>query len=137
MSYFFKLGLLGCLVVLALTGCAKKALEASVTGTVSYNLRIALPPDATVIVKIEDVSRADAPSTVIGEQEIKTEGKQVPIPYEVLYDPAEIIDNHTYTVSARILDGSGKLIFISDTITPVITDGNPTEDVEVIVVQVK
>ena len=137
MSYLYKLGLLGCLVVLAITGCAKKTQEASVTGTVSYNLRIALPPDATVIVKIEDISLADAPSTVIGEQEIKTEGKQVPIPYEVAYDPAEIIDNHTYTVSARILDGSGKLIFISDTITPVITRGSPTQDVEVIVVQVE
>lgn len=34
----------------------------------------------------------------------------------------------------RIEDGAGNLLFINDTSVPVITRGNPTQDVEVIVV---
>ena len=61
---------------------------------------------------------------------------KVPIPYTVTYDPAEIDQRNTYSMSARIEDGSGKLLWISDTATPVITRGSPTQDVEIVVVQV-
>jgi Type III secretion system lipoprotein chaperone (YscW) len=36
-----------------------------VSGWVSYRQRVALPPGAVVTVRLSDVSRADAPSTVI------------------------------------------------------------------------
>ena len=108
--------------------------EAAVTGTVSYRQRIALPEDAVVTVRIEDVSLADAPAKVMGEQVIHPEGNQVPIAYAVAYDPAEIDDRNSYTVRARIEDGAGKLLFISDTHTAVITRDNPTQDVEIVVV---
>jgi putative lipoprotein len=124
------------LVSLTLSGCAGSRNATAVSGTVTYLVRMALPPDATVIVKIEDISLADAASTVMGEQEIKTDGKQVPIPYSVTYDTDEIVDNHSYSITARILDGTGKLMFISDTVVPVITRGNPTENVEVMVVPI-
>ena len=103
-------------------------------GTVTYLQRIALPPDAVVTVRIEDVSRADAPAEVIGEQVIKTEGAQVPIPFEVPYDPGKIEDNHSYSLRVRIEDSAGKLLFTNDTSVPVITRGNPTQDIEVIVI---
>jgi len=125
------------LVSITLSGCAGSQKETAVSGTVTYLVRMALPSDATVIVKIEDISMADAPSIDVGEQEIKTDGKQVPIPYSVAYDTDEIVDNHSYSVTARILDGTGKLIFISDTVVPVITRSNPTENVEVVVIPVK
>jgi putative lipoprotein len=143
MSTLIKLSVLGFLAIafalapLALSGCAGSQNETAVSGTVTYLVRMALPSDATVIVKIEDISLADAPSTVVGEQEIKTDGKQVPIPYGVTYDTDEIVDNHSYSITARILDGTGKLMFISDTVVPVITRGNPTENVEVVVVPIK
>ena len=87
--------------------------------------------------QIQDTSLADAPATVIGEQVIKTEGRQVPFDFEVIYDPNEIQDNHSYTMSVRITDGAGKLLFINDTVIPVITRDNPTEEVEIIVVPVQ
>jgi heat shock protein HslJ len=108
-----------------------------VTGNVTYLERIALVPGSAVRVKIADVSIADAPATVIGEQVIVTEDQQVPIPYAVSYDPSVILANHTYRVAARIEDPAGKLIFISDTEIPVITKGAPTTDVEVLVVPVE
>jgi putative lipoprotein len=137
-----KFGVLGVMVTalvlvpLTLSGCAGNRDATTVSGTVTYLVRMALPPDATVVVKIEDISLADAPSTVVGEQEIKTDGAQVPIAYSVAYDTDEIVDNHSYSITARILDGTGKLMFISDTVVPVITRGNPTENVEVVVVLV-
>jgi putative lipoprotein len=122
--------LLGSITLAACGGSSKE----SVTGSVTYLQRIALPPDAVVTVRIEDVSKADAPAKVIGEQVIQTDGAQVPIPFAVSYDPAEIEDNHSYNLRVRIEDATGKLLFINDTSIPVITHGNPTQDIEVIVV---
>jgi len=109
--------------------------EDCVTGAVTYKQRIALPEDAVVQVQIQDTSLADAPAKVIGEQTIESPG-QVPIPYEVCYDSSQIEDNHTYTMSARISDSEGNLLWINDTAIPVITNGNPTENVEIPVIQV-
>jgi putative lipoprotein len=109
---------------------------AAVTGTVTYLQRIALPDDAVVTVQIQDTSLADAPAVVVGEQIIETDGQQVPIPYKVAYSPDDIQDNHTYTMSARIEDADGNLLFINDTAIPVITNDNPTEDVEIMTIQV-
>lgn len=101
-----------------------------VTGTVTYLQRIALTPDATVVVQLRDISRQDAPAPLIGETLIESPG-QVPIPFEIRYDPEAIDPRLTYSVSARILRGD-KLLFISDTVHPVITRDNP-ETVEIIV----
>lgn len=105
--------------------------SASVTGTVIYRERIMLAPDSVLTVRLQDVSRQDVPAVVIGEQIYATEGKQVPLPFEVLYNPANIDERFTYSISARIEDGDGILRFISDTSNPVITRDSPTEDVEV------
>jgi putative lipoprotein len=107
----------------------------SVTGTIVYRERIALPPDAVVKVQIQDVSLQDVAAKVMGEQLIRNPG-QVPIPYEVAYDAKEIQENHTYAVAARIEDGRGKLMFINTQSYPVITRGAPTKDVEILVERV-
>ena len=106
------------------------------TGTVTYRERIALPDDAVVSVRIQDVSRMGAAAQVMGEQVIHTNGGQVPIAYTVPYDPETIDERFSYSMSVRIEDGAGKLLFISDTSVPVITRDNPTKDVEIVVVSV-
>ncbi|MDQ3175872.1 MAG: YbaY family lipoprotein, partial [Acidobacteriota bacterium] len=45
--------------------------SATVTGTVTYRQRIAMPPGAVVEVSLLDVSRADAPAVVLDKLEIK------------------------------------------------------------------
>ena len=114
----------------ALEDCA-----ARVTGIVTYPQRIALPEDAVVTVQVEDTSLADAPANVIGEQIISTP-EQVPVPYDVCYDPAKIDQRFSYSMRVRITDSKGKLLWINDTHTPVITNGNLGENVEVRVIQV-
>jgi putative lipoprotein len=123
------------LVTAVAAGCDSKG-NGMVTGVVTYRQRIALPQDAVIRVRVRDVSLADAVAPLLGEQVIRTEGRQVPIPYAVDYDKGDIVATHRYSVQARIEDGAGSLLFISDTVNPVITMGNPTEGVEVVVVPV-
>ena len=98
---------------------------AKVTGTVTYRERIALPPTAVIKVQLVDVSRADAPAIVLGEQVTHAAGKQVPFAFEIPFDPARIEASHSYAVQARI-EQDGKLRFISDRHYAVITRGAPT-----------
>ena len=104
-----------------------------VTGTVTHRERIALSSQAMVEVKLIDVSRADAPAVTIGEQIIENPG-QVPIPFEIQYDPSDIDERFTYAVQVRIME-SDRLAFINDTRYPVITRGGPTH-VDMVLVKV-
>ena len=119
--------------VLLLAGCSglvhgdqEADSMSTVTGTVTYLQRIALPPSAVVAVKLADVSRADAPAIVLGEQRIEADGRQVPFAFEIEYDPTRIDPRFTYVIQARIEDG-GRLLFINDQAYPVITRGAPSE----------
>ena len=104
--------------------------RAVVTGSVTYRERVALPPGATVTVRLQDVSRADAPAEVLAEQVI-VPTTQVPVPFALEYDPARIDARHRYSVGARI-EVDGKPWFVSDTHNGVLTQGEPTS-VEVVV----
>ena len=108
--------------------------QAIVSGTVYYLQRIALPPDAIIEVKLADISKQDVLAATIAEQKITNPG-QVPIPFELHYNSAQIDSRMTYAVQVRIEQG-GKLLFVSTRVFPVITRGNPTH-VEVKVDPVK
>jgi len=108
-----------------------------VSGTITYEEEVELPGDAVFTVQIINISQADAAAQVLAEQVIEAEDRQVPIPYKVPYDPAEVDENLQYGVTARIESNDGTLLFISDTNLPVITNNNPTEDVEIVTVQVE
>ncbi|USD66135.1 YbaY family lipoprotein [Vibrio sp. SCSIO 43136] len=102
---------------------------ATIVGTVSYRERIALPENAKVTVTLQDISLADAPSVEIARTEFDSFGFQSPFAYQLDYDPSKIIENHRYSVSARITV-DGQLKFITDTVYSVITDGNETDEVD-------
>ena len=86
--------------------------EGLVSGTVTYRQRIALSPTAVVEVKLLDVSRADGQAITIAEQRIQPEGRQVPIAFELRYDPSRIQQRRRYIIQARILE-DGRLRFTS------------------------
>lgn len=116
------------LAALVLSACASTeappAEKAEVTGQVIYRERIMLPPSAKVTVTLADTSLMDAPSRTIATQVI--EGQTAPpFKFALAYDPKAIDPRNTYSVSARI-EVDGKLRFITDTHTPVITRGAPT-----------
>ena len=122
------LGLVGWLAACATTSAVPAGGGkgvARVTGTVTYRERIALPPTAVIKVQLVDVSRADAPAIVLGEQVTQAAGKQVPFSFEIPFDPAKIEPQYSCAVQARI-EQDGKLRFISDRHYAVITRGAPT-----------
>jgi len=121
------------LTMLIIAGCAKTA---TVSGIVTYREKIALPSEGVVVtVKVEDVSRADAPATTIGEQIIENPGHQVPIPFEIEYNPDDIDERYTYAMRVRI-EVDGELWFTNTSRYQVITHGYPTSNVEVILQKV-
>jgi putative lipoprotein len=92
------------------------------------------PPEAArVVVQLEDVSRADAPSVVVGEQrseQVRLQGRdRLEFAIEV---PADAIDPRAmYSVRAHVdTSGSGTVErgdFVSTQSYPVLTGGAPDE----------
>ncbi len=129
--------------VLLLAGCSssrsdsnRSADDAVLTGSITYRQRVALPPDAVVTVQLLDVSRADAVSTILAEQIIRTDRRQVPIPFRLTYAPSDVDSRMRYAVRATIRDAQGQMVWTTDTAYPVLTQNAPTDDVEIVVVQV-
>ena len=102
---------------------------ASLSGAVTYLQRIALE------VRLEDVSRADAPAETLALQTIPTAGRQVPIPFELCYNAAKVVPTGVYGLRARIMVG-GALRWTNDSRIPVLQVGQATTGLEVRVVQV-
>ena len=96
-----------------------------ITGTVSYRVRSALPPDAIIQVQLQDVSRAEAPAMIVAEDQVPLGQRQVPVPFELKFDPAKIDLRHTYAISARIVV-EGQPRFVNDRIYRVLSQGNPS-----------
>ncbi len=97
---------------------------ATVSVTAAYRERIALPPGATLEATLEDVSLADAPADILATARLEDIG-QPPYTFEISYDPRRIVPSRRYAVRARITL-AGRLLFTTDTVHPVITNGNPS-----------
>lgn len=109
------------LMVTAAATVLAQPTTARITGTAAYRERVALQPGAVFEATLEDVSRADAPATVLATTRLEQIGA-VPIAFEIPYDPKAIDESHTYAVRGRILV-NGTLAFTTDTRYPVLTRG--------------
>lgn len=107
-------------------------LSGVLTGTVTYLQRIALLEGSVIEVSLQDVSLQDVAATIIATQTITTTGENVPIPFELTYDPAEIDSRMTYALSVRITQ-EGQLRWINTERFAVLTQDAPVTGVEVIV----
>jgi putative lipoprotein len=115
------------LIALPVSSWAQEnALQGRVTGTVSCRERIALPPDAAIDVSLVDASGQHASTKIIGESVFAAAGQQVPISFQVSYNPAGVNPAHTYLLRANITVNGVKM-FASVSAYPVITNGAPME----------
>jgi putative lipoprotein len=92
-----------------------------------------LPPEAaSIVVAVEDVSRADAPSIVIAEQRLEhvslCDGD---VPFEVDVPGVQVEERARYTVRVHVdVTGTGIVErgdLVSTQAHPVLTGGNPDE----------
>lgn len=109
-----------------------EAVTSTLSGSVSYRERIALPAGSVIEVSLQDTSRADVAATVLASSTIVTTGENVPVPFSLTYDPSSIDSRYTYSIAARILV-EGKLRWINQSSVPVLTNGAATSSVEVLV----
>ena len=124
-----KLTVLAAAALLSACQSTTPAGKVGLDGEVFYLQRIALPPSATLSVSLQDVSLADAPAVVLDEQEGPVKG-QVPLPFHLSYDPAQVKPGHRYSVSARI-EVNGELMFITTENHAVQLDGNDPQPLKI------
>ncbi|MGO8969119.1 MAG: YbaY family lipoprotein [Myxococcaceae bacterium] len=103
------------------------------SGTVTFREKVALPPNAQVSVRLWDAMLPPAVATV-GEAKFQA-ASQVPLPFELFFDPALIQDSHTYGARASI-SVDGVVWFQSEQPVPVLTQGAPTVEVVLLVKRV-
>ncbi len=112
LAEFLVFGFMPLVVGMLAVPAVATADETLVTGEVLYRERIALPPNAVLSVQLADVSLADAPARILGEQKIDPAG-QVPIKFAIPFDPTAIKTNMNYALQARI-SVDDQLWFIND-----------------------
>ncbi len=95
-----------------------------IAGSVAYVARGALPPDAVLIIRIQDTSHAGAPALRLAEQRIELAGRASPIPFQVIVD-RDLIGPRARVTAAGRIESRGKLLYISDTVTPAMIDHKP------------
>ena len=98
---------------------------AVVNVTATYRERILLTPGHVLTVRVEDVSRADAPAEVLAEHREVLDGRAPPYQATLGFPRSQIDPRHTYAVRAEIRDSSGALRFTTDTRHAVLTQGAP------------
>lgn len=115
-------------LMLGLAGIAMAApalgADAVIEGNVVYRERMLLPEGAVATVRLEDVSRADAPAELLGE--VTVPARTSPTVFALTYDPAALKAGHSYALRASILQGDALLFtttqrenFDRDTVQPV------------------
>ena len=93
----------------------------SITGSISLGGSKTLPSSALVEISLVDVSRQDARAKLIARQRITRPGP-APIEFELNFNPGIIQERNSYAIQTRITD-RGRLLYVSDTHTPVLTRG--------------
>jgi uncharacterized lipoprotein YbaY len=94
----------------------------TVSGSVAYRQRIAMPPEAVLTVRVEDVSRADAPAVLLAEIREPFGERQVPIPFSLQVFSASIDPRFSYVVRASITVND-EVRFTTTRSYPVLTRG--------------
>lgn len=96
-----------------------------VTGQALYRERISVPSGARLEVTLSDVTAAPPPGVLLTRIVVAKAG-QPPYKFEVPFRRDDIVEDHRYVVTARLMDRE-QLLFETTSPTPVITQGNPTE----------
>lgn len=121
------------ILALAVAGCAhldpggsSAPRPETVSGTLTYRQRIALPTGSIVHVALVEIRGKATESVVMSEQSFAASG-QVPIPFTIAFDPKVIDPARHYAVRARITDAGGRVFWATPRPVPVLTQGHPNQ----------
>lgn len=100
---------LGSLAALLLGGCGVgrwfggKVPEGTVAGTLTWSEPTALPPGATLVVRLEEVAQPGASPALVAEQTMDGRERSPPVAFELRYRGDAISPDREYFVSAEVL----------------------------------
>lgn len=124
----YAIATLSLVAAAALAGCGSGD---SISGEVRFHRDVELPEGATVTVTLWDTSIADGPALILG-REVILDAVRLPVRFRIEYEPEGFDQRNEYTLGARV-ESNGELLYINDTVHPVLTGGNPrNSDVRVI-----
>lgn len=104
----------------------------TLNGNIIIEEDIPVSPDDQVNIRIEDVSLMDVAAKMIAEKELGSDDVRTsPIAFSIDYDETKVDERMSYTIRALIRDKEGKLLWITDTHTPIFTRGGPSDNVNV------
>ncbi|MCC9623882.1 YbaY family lipoprotein [Thalassospira sp. MA62] len=120
-----------CMAVFLSACSAFQTSDHRVTGSVTHRTPVELSADVnTLIVRLLDVSRADAPAIEIARTQQPV--SPPPMVFVLPYDIDDIDPSKSYVVEARILSEQGDLLFRNEQSYRVLTNGAP-HDVDIVV----
>lgn len=99
-----------------------RAVGGRVRGSASLPSPDALPAGAVFEATIEDVSRADAPASVLGRTRIESPGRS-PIAFEIAWEPQRMAPGARVGLRGRVVLGD-RLLFTTTTFQPLPTPGD-------------
>jgi uncharacterized lipoprotein YbaY/heat shock protein HslJ/uncharacterized lipoprotein NlpE involved in copper resistance len=113
-------------VMFSIIGCTTQGETTSesvtVSGTAAYRQRIAMPPNAVLNVRVEDVSRTDTAATLLAETSEAFDDRQVPIAFQLKVPNASINPDSSYNLRANI-SVDRQLRFTTTRSYPILTRG--------------
>ncbi len=116
--------LVGLTTLGVLAACAGNSsmsgMPGTVAGSVTYREHLALPTDAALRVQLFDMTGQDSVPAAVADTTLQPEGRQVPLPFLLRYDPKDIDPTHVYALRATILSGT-QAIFTTHAVVKVIT----------------
>lgn len=104
----------------------------TITGTITTSDGRKLPEDGEIVLRLLDVSRADAKAQVVSERTVPVRGRNTPVPFELGYSRDDIKERRSYAVEIRVRK-DGKVRYRSTTRNAVLTQGHPRYNIDVVV----
>ncbi|MCA9909780.1 MAG: YbaY family lipoprotein, partial [Anaerolineae bacterium] len=96
----------------------------AVTGTVTYADTV-LPADATLNLRLVDVTQPGATAQLIAQETVEVVGKAIPFAFVLPYDPTLILPTSSYAMQASIESAAGDILLATTDTYLVLTQGNP------------
>lgn len=93
-----------------------------ISGQVTYRERIALSPQATLTVRLRDVTYPQWENVIVAQQVVRADG-QPPFRFSIDVDPQSVYPDHRYALDAWISD-QNRLMFQTQSPVPVAVTGN-------------
>ena len=130
-SYLMRLGSAMALLA-SLSGCSLMGLGgpdfATLSGQASYRERMMLPEDSTLNVSLRDASAEN--NSLVAETSVN-HVRTTPMPFTLQFDRNSLDEAHRYTLDARVTE-NGRLLFKTKAPVEVLTQGAPTQNVELL-----